>query len=75
MRTKTVAITILAASLLAGGLLIAQTQTETKSAAASDSRIDKIIEQNEKILKNQEEMLKELADLKEGVLQMRRRTS
>ena len=75
MRTKTVAITILAASLLAGGFLIAQAQTETKSAAASDSRIDKIIEQNEKILKNQEEMLKELADLKEGVLQMRRRTS
>jgi hypothetical protein len=74
MRTKTVAITILAAGLLAGGFLIAQAQPDSKPAS-SDARIDKIIEQNEKILKNQEDMLKELADLKEGVLQMRRRTS
>jgi hypothetical protein len=34
-----------------------------------------VIEQNDKILKNQEEILKELADIKEGVLQTRRRSS
>ena len=49
-------------------------QSESKSAPA-DPRIDKLLEQNEKILKNQDDILKQLADLKEGVLQIRRRSS
>ena len=74
MNTKIVAIFALAAGLIAGCLFIAQAWGESKTTA-SDPRLDKLIEQNEKILKNQDEILKELADLKEGVLQMRRRTS
>lgn len=74
MNTKFVAIFALAAGLIAGSLLMAQAQNETKPAPP-DPRIDKIIEQNDKILKNQDDMIKRLDDLKEGVLQMRRRTS
>jgi hypothetical protein len=74
MNIKHMAIFALAAGLIAGSLFIAQAQSETKPAA-SDPRIDKLIEQNEKILKNQDEILKQLGEVKEGVLQMRRRTS
>ena len=74
MNIKIVAILALAAGLIAGSLFISHAQGESKSAAP-DPRIDKLIEQNEKILKNQEEILKQLADVKEGVLQIRRRSS
>ena len=78
MNAKYVAIFVLAAGLVAGSLFIAQAQSETKppvAPVAADPRIDKLLEQNEKILKNQDEILKELADIKEGVLQVRRRSS
>jgi hypothetical protein len=77
MNAKYVATFALAAGLIAGSLFLAQAQSETKpvAPAATDSRIDKLLEQNEKILKNQDEILKELADIKEGVLQVRRRSS
>lgn len=74
MNTKIVAIFVLAAGLIAGSFFYAQAQSENKSPAP-DPRIDKLIEQNEKILKNQDEILKQLADVKEGVLQLRRRSS
>ena len=74
MNIKSIAIFALAAGLIAGSLFIAQAQSENK-AAASDPRIDKLIEQNEKILKNQDEILKQLGEVKEGVLQIRRRSS
>lgn len=74
MNTKIVAIFVLAAGLIAGSFYIAQAQSESKSAA-SDSRLDKLIEQNEKILKNQDEILRQLGEVKEGVLQIRRRSS
>ena len=74
MNTKIVAIFVLAVGLIAGSYFVAQAQTATKSAG-SDPRIDKLIEQNEKILKNQEEILKQLADVKDGLLQIRRRSS
>jgi hypothetical protein len=53
---------------------MAQAQTQVKPTP-SDSRIDKIIEQNDQILKNQELIMKDLSDLKEGILQLRRRSS
>jgi hypothetical protein len=74
MNTKFVAILTLAVGLVAGSLFVAQAQSETKPAAP-DARIDKLIEQNTRILKNQDEILKQLADIKEGVLQVRRRSS
>ena len=48
---------------------------QSQSKPPVDPRIDKLLEQNEKILKNQDDILKQLADLKEGVLQIRRRSS
>jgi uncharacterized protein YlxW (UPF0749 family) len=74
MNTKFAAIFALAVGLVAGSLFMAQAQTTVKPPP-SDSRIDKVIEQNDQILKNQEQIIKELNDLKEGVLQLRRRSS
>ena len=74
MKAKYIAIIALAAGLIAGSLFVVQAQSEVKPAEP-DKRIDKLLEQNEKILKNQDEILKELADIKEGVLQVRRRSS
>ena len=71
---KKVALSILAAGMIAGSLFIAHAQTEIKPVAL-DPRVDKLIEQNEKILKNQDEILRQLGEVKEGVLQIRRRSS
>jgi hypothetical protein len=74
MKAKYIAIFTLAAGLLGGSLFIAQAQSDVKPPPP-DPRIDKLLEQNEKILKNQDAIMKELDDIKEGVLQARRRTS
>ena len=74
MNAKFVPILALAAGLVAGSLFMAQAQTEVKPPRP-DPRIDKVIDQNEQILKNQDQILKDLSDLKEGVLQLRRRSS
>ena len=74
MNTKFVPIVALAVGLVAGSLFVAQAQSETKPVPP-DTRIDKLLEQNDQILKNQAEILKQLGDLKEGVLQLRRRSS
>jgi hypothetical protein len=74
MNAKLVAVFALAAGLIAGSLFIAHAQGEAKPAVL-DPRVDKLIEQNEKILKNQDEILRQLAEVKEGVLQIRRRSS
>ena len=74
MNTKFLPILTLAGGLIAGSLFVAQAQSETKPAPP-DARIDKIVDQNDKILKGQDDILKALADLKEGVLQIRRRSS
>jgi len=81
MNSKYIAIFALAAGLVGGSLFMAQAQSDVKPAASDakaavpDPRIDKLLEQNAQILKNQDEILKDLADLKEGVLQARRRSS
>ena len=74
MNTKFAAIFALAVGLVAGSLFMAQAQTEVKTLPP-DPRIDKLMEQSDKILKNQDDILKRLDDLKEGVLQLRRRSS
>jgi len=74
MNIKTVALFALAVGLIIGSFFVATAQAQNKPVGA-DPRIDKLIEQNEKILKNQEEILRQLADVKEGVLQLRRRSS
>ena len=73
MNAKYIAIFALAAGLVAGSLFVVQAQSDVKPA--SDKRIDKLLEQNEQILKNQDEILKQLGEVKEGVLQIRRRSS
>jgi hypothetical protein len=74
MNAKYVAIFALAAGLIAGSLFVAQAQSEVKPPPP-DTRIDKLLDQNEKILKNQDTIMKELDEIKEGVLQVRRRSS
>ena len=74
MNTKFVPILMLAVGLVAGSLFVAQAQSETKPAPP-DSRINKLMEQNDQILKNQADILKQLGEVKEGVLQLRRRSS
>lgn len=74
MNTKFVPIVALAVGLVAGSLFVARAQSETKPVPP-DTRIDKLLEQNDQILKNQAEILKQLGDVKEGVLQLRRRSS
>ena len=74
MNIKYAAVFALAAGLVAGSLFIAQAQSDVKSPVP-DARIDKLLDQNEKILKNQDDILKELGEIKEGVLQVRRRSS
>ena len=74
MNAKYVTIFALAAGLVAGSLFIAQAQTDVKPPVP-DTRIDKLLDQNEKILKNQDTIMKELDEIKEGVLQVRRRSS
>ncbi len=74
MNTKFVPILMLAVGLVAGSLFVAQAQSETKPAPP-DPRINKLMEQNDQILKNQADILKQLGEIKEGVLQLRRRSS
>ncbi|HUK84170.1 MAG TPA: hypothetical protein VLZ12_16240 [Verrucomicrobiae bacterium] len=62
-----------AAALAAGTFVLAQTQTPPRPPL--DPRIDKLLEQNEKILQNQDEILKTLADMKESILILKRRSS
>jgi thiamine kinase-like enzyme len=72
MNNKLVASAIVAVLLVAGSLMV-RANGEPKSQA--DPRLDKVIEQNDKILKNQEEILKALGDLRQDILQLRRRSS
>ena len=74
MNTKYVAIFALAIGLVVGSLFMAQAQTEVKPPPP-DPRVDKLLDQNEQILKNQDQIMKDLSDIKEGMLQLRRRSS
>lgn len=51
-------------------------QGDSKPASHQpDPRIDKLLQQNELILKNQDEIKKQLEGLKQDILQLRRRAS
>ena len=73
MNTKTFMTVAVAALLVAGTFAIAQAPTQPKPPA--DPRIDKLLEQNEKILQNQQDILKQLGDVKESITWLRRRSS
>jgi hypothetical protein len=79
MKTKFFATIAVAALLVAGTFAVAQAPTPTTKP---DPRIDKVLDQNalilknqEQILKNQEEMIKSLSTIQEGMIQLRRRSS
>ena len=70
MKTKLLAVIVLVA---AAGIFFTRAAAETEPA--TDPRLDKVIEQNEQILKNQEEMKQKLNRLSQDLLQLRRRSS
>jgi hypothetical protein len=74
MNTRLVAVAAVAVVVSAGSLFVAHAQTELKAPPA-DPRIDKLIEQNEKVLKNQDDILKKLDEMNKGILQLRVRSS
>ena len=65
----------IAAALAVGTYVLAQSQSQVQPRSSPDPRIDKVLEQNEQILKNQTEILKALEEIKTGLTQIRRRTS
>lgn len=71
MKTKLFA-SICVAIALAVTYALAQEQSKP---SIPDPRIDKLIEQNEQILKNQTTILEKLDKLEQGMLQVRRRGS
>ncbi len=77
MRKKLLVVCAAVALLAGATFVIAQQvqQAQDKPAAAADPRIDKLLQQNEQILKNQEQILKALDGLKQDLVQVRRRGS
>ena len=76
MNTKWIAVLAVAVALTAGALMIAQAQNQPQAAAAqADVKFDKLIQQNEKILSNQEHILNALAEMRESILILKRRSS
>jgi hypothetical protein len=74
MNKKLRAALCIAAALAAATFVLAQSKTATP-AALFDPRVDKLLEQNEKILKNQDEILKQLGVINERIFIMYRRSS
>ena len=64
----------LAGILVAGSFAVAQAPKAAVKAADADPRIDKILEQNEKILKTQQDIMDKLEKLDKDLLQVRRRS-
>jgi hypothetical protein len=72
---KTTRLGALALTGLLAAVAFAVSPGDGQIKPAGDSRLDKLIEQNELILKNQQEILKSLGELKQDILQIRRRSS
>jgi hypothetical protein len=72
MKKTTLVTLAVAAVLAAGSFVLAQSSA---NSSGGDPRLDKIIEQNEKILKNQDEILKQLNIINENVFILKRRSS
>lgn len=75
MNTKLVYILAVAGALAVGAVVTAQTGAKPQAAESGDSRIGKLLEQNEQILKNQQEILQKLDTMNSGIQQLRRRGS
>lgn len=76
MTKKNFFICCIAALLAVGTFALAQAQKPPVApAATSDPRLDKVLEQNQKILDQQDQILKKLDDLNTGIAQLRRRSS
>jgi hypothetical protein len=73
MNKRSIIAACIAAIIVAGSLAIAA--QPAKPAAGSDPRLDKVIEQNEQILKNQAEIMKMLQEVQTGLNALRRRSS
>lgn len=69
MKTKLLLVAIFVVA--AGFWTYAQQQRETKP----DPRVDKLLEQNEQILKNQAEIMKSLETIQGGLQVLRRRST
>jgi hypothetical protein len=63
----------IAVVLVAGTVVFAQS-SKPVAASGADPRLDKVIEQNEQILKNQQEILKKLNEVQTGMSILKRRT-
>ena len=74
MNTKWIAVLVVTVALVAGAMVVAHAQNQPK-AASQASQLDKIIQQNEKILSNQEDILKAISQLREDLLILKRRSS
>jgi len=74
MKIKTLAlVTVIAVS----GFLLAHAADPLPSVkpAATDPRIDKLIQQNEQIIRNQADIKQQLEKLSQEIMQLRRRSS
>ncbi len=74
MNSKTLTALGIALVLAAGTLVLAQAN-KPATGSSSDAHLQKIIEQNEQILQKQDEILKQLGEMKTDLTVLRRRTS
>lgn len=74
MNTKWIAVIVVTVALVAGAMVVAHAQNPPK-AASQTGQLDKIIQQNEKILSNQEQILGAISQLREDLLILKRRSS
>jgi hypothetical protein len=73
MNTRTIVALSVAIAVVVGTWAIAA--QPTKPAAGSDPQLDKVIQQNDQILKNQAEIMKTLQEVQAGINALRRRSS
>ena len=75
MKTKTIIASCIAVTLIAGTLVFAQVPRPVPPAPPVDPRIDKVIELNQQILQKQDDILKQLEEVKSQLAALRRRSS
>jgi uncharacterized protein YycO len=74
MNSKTLIALAIAVALAAGTLVWAQANKPT-TGSSTDAQLQKLIEQNEQILQKQDEILKQLGEMKTDLNVLRRRSS
>ena len=73
MKTNFV-VSLCLAGLLAVAAVVWAESSDQAPAAGKDPRIDKLIQQNEQILKNQDDILKKIDEIQGGMAILKRRT-